>query len=54
MFVIVDEIPIDLCIHAIVQMIESFYDKSTSLPYADLITKLVKHLAFSWRPDSKT
>lgn len=40
MLTTVDEIHIDLCTHAIVQMIENFYDKSTSLPYVGLITKL--------------
>lgn len=44
MFGIVDGIPICLCTHAVVQMIEAYRDKSTSLPYAGLITKLLKHL----------
>jgi hypothetical protein len=44
MFGIVDGIPICLCTHAVAQMIEAYRDKSTSLPYAGLITKLLKHL----------
>ncbi|GLT53871.1 hypothetical protein SLA2020_271100 [Shorea laevis] len=47
MFAIVDGVPIDFCTRAIVVMIEAFHDKTTFLPYAYLISKLVEHKEIS-------